>query len=208
MVATKISENAYEWSWSESPSVNLSYSILQYTDAIRQTFTDENSFEMVPGLNSFAISFFEANSVNDSIVQQIDELVARPIHTEGTQVGQLHRVGVNYQGEDLISLSESLGLTIEEIITRHSACEFFVALLGFQKHFPYMLGLDPLLQLPRKSSPSVRVVPGSVAIAEQMCGVYPQSSPGGWHILGQMKLEELHQFQWGDRVQFYPESIK
>lgn len=208
MVATKISENAFEWSWSELPSIKLSQSILQYTEAIRQTFTDENSFEMVPGLNSFAISFLGPHWVNESIVEQINQLVSQPLSLEKAPGGQLHRVGVHYQGEDLNSLSLALGLSVEEIITRHTNCEFFVALLGFQKHFPYMLGLDPLLQLPRKSSPSVRVVPGSVAIAEQMCGVYPQSSPGGWHVLGQMNLEELYQFKWGDRVHFYPESLK
>lgn len=208
MVATRISENAYEWSFSKSPSVKLSQSILQYTEAIRQTFTDENSFEMVPGLNSFAISFFDTHLVNDSLIEHINQLVSQPLSYEKAPEGQLHRVGVHYQGEDLNSLSPSLGLSVEEIITRHSACEYFVALLGFQKHFPYLLGLDSRLQLPRKSSPSVRVVPGSVAIAEQMCGVYPQSSPGGWHVLGQMNLEELYQFKWGDRVQFYPESLK
>ncbi|HRI59648.1 MAG TPA: carboxyltransferase domain-containing protein, partial [Saprospiraceae bacterium] len=37
---------------------------------------------------------------------------------------------------------------------------------------------------PRRDTPRVRVAAGSVAIAGRQTGIYPQASPGGWHLIG------------------------
>jgi KipI family sensor histidine kinase inhibitor len=50
--------------------------------------------------------------------------------------------------------------------------------------FSYLIGLPTMLHLPRRSTPRTRVPRGSVAIAAEFTGVYPQESPGGWHLLG------------------------
>src|SRR6478672_11356347 len=40
------------------------------------------------------------------------------------------------------------------------------------------------LAVPRLDSPRSRVEPGSVALADRWCGIYPTASPGGWLVIG------------------------
>ena len=95
-----------------------------------------------------------------------------------------HDVRVTYNGADLEQVSESCGLTIDEVIARHSGRPYTVDLLGFVPGFAYLSELDQSLQLPRRSQPRPRVPAGSVAIAGAQTAVYPLDTPGGWHIIG------------------------
>jgi KipI family sensor histidine kinase inhibitor len=61
-------------------------------------------------------------------------------------------------------------------------------MLGFAPGFPYLLGLDPALQLPRRAEPRLRVPRGSVAIGGAQTGIYPRELPGGWHLVGRTPL--------------------
>ena len=47
-----------------------------------------------------------------------------------------------------------------------------------------MGNIDERIALPRRTVPRQRVPAGSVAIATQYTAVYPQETPGGWHIIG------------------------
>jgi KipI family sensor histidine kinase inhibitor len=66
-------------------------------------------------------------------------------------------------------------------------------MLGFAPGFPYLLGLDPALAMPRRPSPRTRVPAGSIAIGGQQTGIYPQDLPGGWQLIGRtpMRLFDL-----------------
>jgi KipI family sensor histidine kinase inhibitor len=61
-------------------------------------------------------------------------------------------------------------------------------MLGFTPGFPYLLGLDPALHMPRRATPRTRVPAGSVAIGGAQTGVYPRETPGGWHLIGRTTL--------------------
>lgn len=91
---------------------------------------------------------------------------------------------VRYDGEDLASAAEQLGLSRAELIEAHAGVTYRVAFLGFAPGFAYLSGLPARLNLPRRSTPRVRVPAGSLAIADQYSAVYPRASPGGWHLLG------------------------
>jgi len=91
---------------------------------------------------------------------------------------------VRYDGADLGSVAEQCGLSVPEVIRRHSAAEYTVQFCGFSPGFGYLSGLDPVLRLPRLASPRPAVPAGSVAIAGEFTGIYPRSSPGGWLLLG------------------------
>ncbi|MCY1537957.1 Kinase A inhibitor [compost metagenome] len=65
------------------------------------------------------------------------------------------------------------------------------------------------LALPRRGTPRTRVPAGSLAIAERQTAVYPQASPGGWHLLGlcpwrlfDVRREPPCPLALGDRVRF------
>ena len=88
-------------------------------------------------------------------------------------------------GEDLAEVAMACKMTPDQVIARHSQAEFKVYMLGFMPGFAYMGGLPQELHLPRRASPRLKVPPGSVAIADALCAVYPWESPGGWHLIGQ-----------------------
>src|SRR6185503_2691797 len=95
-----------------------------------------------------------------------------------------HVIPVRYDGIDLEAVATAVGLSVEQVIARHTARTYTVDLLGFVPGFAYLSEVDPALQLPRRPQPRPRVAAGSVAIAAAQTGVYPLDTPGGWHIIG------------------------
>jgi KipI family sensor histidine kinase inhibitor len=97
---------------------------------------------------------------------------------------RVHEISVVYDGPDLPAIAESLDMTVDDVIAAHASSEWTVAFIGFGGGFPYLVGGDPRLRLARRETPRTHVPAGSVAIAEQYCGIYPREGPGGWHLLG------------------------
>jgi len=115
------------------------------------------------------------------LLERCEDMIAA---TEDAGKTRDHRIPVTYDGADLDWVCSSTGLSVEEVIVRHSARTYSVDLLGFVPGFAYLSELDPSLQLPRRSQPRPRVAAGSVAIAAAQTAVYPLDTPGGWHIIG------------------------
>lgn len=118
-------------------------------------------------------------------------------------------VPVRYDGADLGEVSRLTGLSTRQVVERHLAGEYVVAFVGFAPGFPYLDGLPPELQVPRLSTPRVRVEAGSVAIAGSRCCVYPGATPGGWRVIGHTDLRVFDvaaspptPFEPGRRVRF------
>ena len=96
---------------------------------------------------------------------------------------------VLYDGEDLAEVACQCGLSsVDDVVRLHSQSHFYVGAIGFAPGFAYLGGLDERLTIPRRSSPRPRVPAGSVAIAAGQSALYPQASPGGWHLLGRCPL--------------------
>jgi 5-oxoprolinase (ATP-hydrolysing) subunit B len=93
-------------------------------------------------------------------------------------------VDVVYDGQDLAEVCRLTGLSGDEVVARHTAPEYVVAFLGFAPGFPYLVGLDPALHVPRRATPRTRVPAGSVGLAGPQTGVYPVATPGGWQLVG------------------------
>ena len=126
-----------------------------------------------------------------------------------------YRIPVCYDafGFDLDSISEKLGLSIAEIIHRHSARTYRVYMIGFLPGFSYLGQVDESLMLPRKTKP-VQVFAGSIGIVGGQTGIYPLDCMGGWNIIGRtpyklfdMSAEPPVLLKAGDQVQFYNISI-
>lgn len=118
------------------------------------------------------------------------------------QGAKRHELPVVYNGEDLARVAEHAGISAEEVVKRHIAPEYLVAMVGFRPHFPYLLGLDKSLVTPRLDSPRLAVPAGAVGVAGEQTGVYPETSPGGWNILGMSRPELLYDIEPGDTVVF------
>jgi|SRR5579864_3074974 len=129
--------------------------------------------------------------------------------------GKLVTLPVLYDGEDLRDVACRLNLAADDVIAHHTQQEYSIFAVGFQPGFPYAGYLPKELSgLPRREVPRVRVPAGSVAIAGRQTGVYPDESPGGWHVLGRtplriVDLERGHfPIRAGDRLRFVPIDLR
>jgi len=112
-------------------------------------------------------------------------------------------------GIDLHYMAEYHRLTINEIISLHTAIVYRVYMIGFMPGFAYMGSVDDRLATPRKNQPRLNVPAGSVGIAGSQTGIYPIDSPGGWQIIGKTPLQLFDTnrkipslLAAGDQVQF------
>jgi len=108
-----------------------------------------------------------------------------------TAAPRLIEIPVCYGGDfgpDLDALAEHAKLDAAEVVARHTAATYTVAMLGFAPGFPYLFGLDPSLYIARRASPRTRVPAGSVAIGGAQTGIYPTELPGGWQLIGRTPL--------------------
>lgn len=150
----------------------------------------------------------------ESISAELRATLTAPLANTQAISGNLHEIAVEYggvAGADLPALAEQAGMDRVTYINSHAAVEYTVVFLGFQPGFPYLSGLPPALHAPRRSTPSVRVPAGSVAIGGAYCGIYPASGPGGWQIIGRTAAVLFDPqraspalLMPGDRVRFVP----
>lgn len=91
-------------------------------------------------------------------------------------------------GPDLDAVAAHAGIHPDDVVTRHAAAAYTVAMLGFAPGFPYLLGLDAALATPRLDTPRMRVPAGSIGIGGTQTGIYPREGPGGWRLIGRTPL--------------------
>jgi KipI family sensor histidine kinase inhibitor len=163
--------------------------------------------DMVPAARTLMIRFRPERLTAAKLA---GEIAIRDLSARIAPSDRLVEIPVNYDGEDLGDVSELTGLSVENVIRRHTESTFTVAFCGFAPGFGYLVGGDPMLQVPRRQSPRTKIPAGSVALAGAFSGVYPQNSPGGWQIIGttQDKMWDLARdppalFQPGYRVRFF-----
>jgi KipI family sensor histidine kinase inhibitor len=164
-----------------------------------------------PGLRTVLVQAEDSGAAPADVSQLARELATVVVEEAAAPAGRLVEIEVRYDGEDLTEVAERLGLEVAEVVARHAAPIYTVACLGFSRGFPYLDGLDPVLRLPRRDTPRARVPAGSVAIAAEQAGIYPQTSPGGWHLLGRTDVPLFEPdrdppalLAPGDRVRFVP----
>ncbi len=114
-------------------------------------------------------------------------------------------------GEDLKDVASTNGLSPEEVVRIHSGHDFLVYMIGFTLGFPYLGEVPKAIRCPRLHTPRLKVPAGSVGIADNLTGIYPLESPGGWRVIGRtpLKLFDYQQdppatFRAGDLVRFVP----
>jgi KipI family sensor histidine kinase inhibitor len=173
--------------------------------------------DLVPAYASLGVFFDSAYMPGEDPREVIAQAVAGwsdPPSPLENATPTLHEIPVCYGagfGEDLAAAARELGLAEAELIARHSAPLYRVAMIGFAPGFPYLLGLDAALALPRLATPRACVPAGSVAVGGAQTGIYPHASPGGWRLLGRTPLVLFDALRDapslllpGDEVRFVP----
>lgn len=112
--------------------------------------------------------------------------------TEGhahASAGRLVDIPVRYDGADLAQVAELMGITVREVVQRHTAQPWQGAFAGFAPGFVYLAGGHAsFAAIPRRATPRTRVPAGSVALAGDFSAVYPSASPGGWQLIGTTEI--------------------
>ena len=123
------------------------------------------------------------------------------------------RIPVAYGGEhgiDLEDVAKTLNTTPDDIVARHIAGDYRVAMIGFTPGWSYLSGLDKSLHMSRRQNPRLLTPAGTVAIGGVQTGVQCLAGPSGWHLLGRtaVRTYQLHRnpiflTEPGDRVTFF-----
>ena len=173
--------------------------------------------DIIPAYQSLTLLF--DSPISKEEIKQVKELAKNILvaenHKDSVQSKTI-RIPVCYEeryAPDLLSLAENLKLLPSELIRKHTDKKYLVHMLGFLPGFLYLGGLDEELHFPRKDTAAINIAKGSVGIGGSQTGVYPVSSPGGWHIIGRTPLQ---MFTIGlkspaianplDEIEFYPIS--
>jgi KipI family sensor histidine kinase inhibitor len=122
------------------------------------------------------------------------------------------RIPVAYGGEhgiDLEDVASTLDTTPDDIVARHIAGNYRVAMIGFTPGWSYLSGLEKFLHMPRRKNPRLLTPAGTISIGGVQAGVQCLAGPSGWHLLGRtaVRTYQLHRdpiflLEPGDHVTF------
>jgi len=164
------------------PAINA---LVHRTAALLGDLALEGMNETVPTFRSLLVHYDPRRTSAATLQARIADLDLGETATSAP--ARIWRIPVLYGGEagpDLTDVAAATSLSEAEVIERHSGTVYRVYVQGFLPGFAYMGDLPDALDLPRLTTPRVRVPAGSVAIAQRMAGIYPVESPGGWRLLG------------------------
>jgi 5-oxoprolinase (ATP-hydrolysing) subunit B len=172
--------------------------------------------ETVPTYRSLLVHYDPCVIDYDMLGARLLALASGPLSLEGKT--RRWRVPVHYGGEDGIDLEDvakTLNMTADEVVGRHIAGQYRVAMIGFTPGWSYLSGLDPSLQMSRRHNPRLLTPAGVIAIGGIQTGIQCLAGPSGWHILGRTPIRtyQLHRdptflLEPGDEVTFYAVDAK
>lgn len=200
--------------WPSLIDTNILKSILNFKKIIQNHYIKQ-SIEIINAFNSILIIYdYTIDNINDEIFR-LKSLKINEIDIEDLKPN-LWEIPVCYGNEfgvDLTEFSSKKDLSKSEVIELHSIVNYTIYFIGFLPGFLYLGGLDKKLHLDRKSTPNLYVEKGAVGIGGNQTGIYPQNSPGGWHIIGKTPIELFNPktnppsiFSAGDLIRFKPIS--
>jgi 5-oxoprolinase (ATP-hydrolysing) subunit B len=171
--------------------------------ALDRTLASENVrgvTETVPTYRSLLVHYDPMVIGFDGLAEKLVSLAQRP--APGSTNRRRWRIPVVYGGEhgiDLEDVAKALRTTPDDIVARHVAGHYRVAMIGFTPGWSYLSGLEESLHLPRRQNPRVQT------------GVQCLAGPSGWHLLGRtpVRTYQLHReptflLEPGDDVTFSP----
>jgi KipI family sensor histidine kinase inhibitor len=172
----------------------------------------EGVTETVPTYRSLLVHYDTVRTSFEALGESILALAKLPV--QATARTRRWRIPVVYGGEhgaDLEDVARALNTTPDDIVARHTAGDYRVAMIGFTPGWSYLSGLSDSLQMPRRQNPRLLTPSGTVSIGGVQTGVQCIAGPSGWHLLGQtaVRTYQLHRDQTfllepGDAVNFVP----
>lgn len=179
--------------------------------------------EVVPAFTTVAVHFdpmaYDWTPGRPSATAQLIALLrAALLDTPQAQTdsGRTIDIPACYEGEyapDLHEVAAHCGLTPSQVVERHCASPLRVWAFYFAPGNPFAGPVDASLQIGRKRTPRLKVMAGSVGLANGVTSIYAATSPGGWNIIARTPWRMFDvrntpptRLQLGDRLRFQPIS--
>ncbi len=196
-----LSTSCFVYNISDELSLDDNLKILAIYNVLKsdELFLKENSiYDIVPTYNSIAFHFSSLDVLQ--IEKNILDKISQISHIE--KATNTHIIEVDYSGLDTDRVCEYLAISKAELIKLHTQSEYHIAMLGFKPYFPYLLGMNERLQVPRLDKPRNRVAMGSIGIGGLQTAIFPVETPSGWNIIGQTNFRDFKNFKAGDKIVF------
>jgi KipI family sensor histidine kinase inhibitor len=172
----------------------------------------EGVTETVPTYRSLLVHYDPVRTSFEDLGEKILELAQLPV--PATTKTRRWRIPVVYGGKhgvDLEDVARTLHTTPDDIVARHVAGDYRVAMIGFTPGWSYLSGLSASLQMPRRQNPRLLTPAGTISIGGVQTGIQCLAGPSGWHLLGQtaVRTYQLHRnptflLEPGDAITFVP----
>jgi len=172
--------------------------------------------EVVPTYRSLLVHYDPLQIGFDDLGEQLLALAQRP--GQETTTARHWRIPVVYGGEhgiDLEDVAKALNTSPDDIVARHTAGHYRVAMIGFTPGWSYLSGLSDFLHLPRRQNPRLLTPAGTISIGGVQTGVQCLAGPSGWHLLGRtaVRTYQFHRnpiflLEPGDQISFTPIDAK
>ena len=166
--------------------------------------------ETVPTYRSVLVHYDPVQIDFDTLGEKLLSLAQQPV-PETTRTRHW-RIPVVYGGEhgiDLEEVAKARKSTPDDVVARHLAGAYRVAMIGFTPGWSYLSGLAVSLHLPRRENPRLLTPAGTISIGGVQTGVQCLAGPSGWHLLGrtavrtyQLNRDPIFLLEPGDRITF------
>jgi 5-oxoprolinase (ATP-hydrolysing) subunit B len=166
--------------------------------------------ETVPTYRSLLVHYDPLQIGFDALSEKLVTLASLPVPPVTST--RRWRIPVAYGGEhgiDLEDVAKTLNTTPDDIVARHVAGDYRVAMIGFTPGWSYLSGLEKFLHMPRRQNPRLLTPAGTVSVGGVQTGVQCLAGPSGWHLLGRtaVRTYQLHRkptflLEPGDRITF------
>jgi KipI family sensor histidine kinase inhibitor len=172
--------------------------------------------ETVPTYRSLLVHYDPVQIGFDALGEKLLARAQRPVPAAAK--ARRWRIPVAYGGEhgiDLEDVAKALNTTADDVVARHIAGDYRVAMIGFTPGWSYLSGLEKSLHVPRRQNPRLLTPAGTISIGGVQTGVQCLAGPSGWHLLGRtaVRTYQLHRvpiflLEPGDNVTFAPVDAK
>ncbi len=208
MTFRPLSSNSFIIYFGDTISSEVSQKVINTYETIVNAKIDV-IVDIIPSYTSIVIIFDILKTDFETLKSTIENLEINLSKKEKTEVINIDVYYGKEVGLDLEHISKQKNISIEEIIKIHTSKIYDIFAIGFLPAFAYMGNVEQSIAMPRLESPRKSVEQGSVGIADTQTAIYPQSSPGGWNIIGKTtfkcfdkSLDTLSPFKVGSKVKF------
>ncbi|MCO5723437.1 5-oxoprolinase subunit PxpB [Robiginitalea marina] len=172
--------------WPAGVSEETLMDVLGFMRYLRDNHLPESEWEFIPVYHSLTLISYGKEKDLERVTRNLPAWY-HDYPGPGTLSARCWELPVCYDppfAPDLEEVARILNTTEPDLVRSHTAQPYRVFGIGFLPGFLYLGGVPETLRLPRRDHPRLRVPAGAVGLADRQTGIYPQESPGGWHLIG------------------------